>query len=320
MCRIGGIQYGKDREELSTAEIAVLMFAEMEQNGPHAWGFATYSEEDQVVTWSKTEGKCDSKRARRIQIERIDPNAKWAIFHSRYATHGSPSNNLNNHPIRHHDIIGVHNGVLENHEKILRITGRYDDKTEVDSEAIFAAINKWGPNRGMRKIRGKAVAVFTDLKAPHLLRIARTHSRSLNLGWTTRGSLMFATEKKALLALEPWINFEHFSVVGENKLLTLRNGQIVARHQFMAPQPVVVQEPQPEWMPDLVRFSRASRRGTAIFPKGPTPEPDLRDENGNHLFVWRDLLLTEDEYLDALMNPQNWEHLSDDPFFPKHSI
>lgn len=310
MCRIGGISYGKNREELSTSEIAVLMFGEMKENGPHAWGYATYNPADQVVRFAKTEGRCDSKQAHRFQSSHIDNDAKWAIFHSRFATHGSPSNNLNNHPIRHHDIIGVHNGVLDNHEKILNITGRYNEDTEVDSEAIFAAINKWGPNRGMRKIRGKAVVVFTDLKSPHLLRIARTHSRTLNIGWTERGSLLFATDKKALLVLEPWIKFTKFSVVGENKLLTIRNGQVVARTQFLVPkpQPVVTSDPR-EWVPDLLRFSRASRRGAALFPKEPTPPCDLVDGDGTPLYVWHDILLNKEEYLDALANPENWNHL-----------
>lgn len=379
MCRIGGIIYGKNREEINTAEIATLLFAEMIYQGPHAWGFATYNETDELVRWHKMEGKCDSKSAERYQLSHIDPDAKWAIFHSRYATHGSPSHNANNHPIRHENIIGVHNGVLTNHDEVLKVTGRYDETSEVDSEAIFAAVNRWGNAAGMRKIKGNAVAVYTDLERPHLLHIARTNGRVLHLGWTTKGNLVFASDKFALHALEPFVTFKKFSTVGENKILTLRNGQIIARHQFRQPEPkvwtpskskAVATRPTDHWANDLydwykdhgvygdeydyerinkdsfdralardnaldlVRHDRASRRGEILFPKTPAkqsrkkgrkarkelPKPLLplsaiEDADGRSLFVWRDLLLTEDEYLDALEHPENYERFcnQDDP-------
>lgn len=402
MCRIGGIIYGKNREEINTAEIASVLFAEMIYQGPHAWGFATYNESDEMIRWTKQEGKCDSKAAERYQLSHIDPDAKWAIFHSRYATHGSPSNNANNHPIRHDDIIGVHNGVLSNHEEVLAQTGRYDDAAEVDSEAIFAAVNKWGNSAGLRKIQGNAVAVYADLNRPHLLHIARTNGRVLNLGWTEKGNLIFASDKFALTALEVFgIKFKKFSVVGENKILVLRNGQIIARHQFRKPEPKVWSykpvakvntkpstsrgtdawaEDLYDWYKgrnayddsfyggldpiterenteafnraldrenalDLVRYDRASRRGELLFPKNSDTSncnkkskkskknkrnrkadqkldllpslpvrPQVEDGDGTELFIWRDLLLTKDEYEEALEFPERYERYSDPDF------
>jgi glucosamine 6-phosphate synthetase-like amidotransferase/phosphosugar isomerase protein len=40
------------------------------------------------------------------------------IGHTRFATHGDPKVNDNNHPIFDHPIIGVHNGMIRNHERL----------------------------------------------------------------------------------------------------------------------------------------------------------------------------------------------------------
>lgn len=312
MCRIAGIIYGSNREEINTAEIASLLYPELVFQGPHAWGWATYNEETEIISWEKTPGKCDTKAAEKRQLKRIDPNAKWAILHTRFATHGSPEDNRNNHPIEHGNIIGVHNGVLRNHEEVLKITGRQDPETEVDSEAIFAAVNKWGSSAGMRRIAGDAVAVYADVRKPHLVHIARSHGRALHLGWTEKGNLIFASDMFALRALEPFVKFVKFSQVSENRILILRNGQIIQKHRFA---PVTPKPTFPKWTGKPLRRSeedywnyiedlrggadinamnnrlatqlgffdqredRAKRRGAAMFPKADPKERTDRKTN-----------------------------------------
>ena len=62
-------------------------------------------------------------------------NARMLVGHCRWATHGDPRNNLNNHP---HPADGgwiVHNGVVHNHEDLRRRV-RPLAVTECDSEVL----------------------------------------------------------------------------------------------------------------------------------------------------------------------------------------
>lgn len=84
-----------------------------ETRGPHAFGFA----------WIDSRGRLRMfKRAGRITdylgALSMARDARMLIGHCRFATHGRPENNLNNHP---HACDGgwlVHNGVIHAHEEI----------------------------------------------------------------------------------------------------------------------------------------------------------------------------------------------------------
>src|SRR5688500_15359401 len=132
MCRLMGISYGKNRESLDTAEIAAILFPALVRQGPHAYGWMTQND-DYGIHYEKHTGRCDTDAAWERIIETVDPGANWFVGHTRWATHGSPKNPLNNHPVPHGNIVGCHNGVLRNHNDVLAITGRETEGTEVDS-------------------------------------------------------------------------------------------------------------------------------------------------------------------------------------------
>lgn len=234
MCRLLGINYGPNREELDTSEIAAIMFPALVHQGPHAYGWMS-QHEDYGIHYEKHPGRCDTDEAWERIIETVDPNANWFVGHVRFATHGRWQDNRNNHPIPHGNIVGVHNGVLKNHNDILKVTGRDDPKTIVDSEAIFAAVEKWGPKKGLAKIRGTMVSIWGDWRKQEKLFIARTQGRQLTIGWTRRGNLIFASERQALERLRPEIEFTKFSTISENRMLTLQGGEIIARATFREP-------------------------------------------------------------------------------------
>lgn len=232
MCRLLGVSFGDTAEDLDASEIAGVMFPLLVRQGPHAYGWMTYNEESGEIQHWKQAGPADTSEAHDNIWDNVDPDAKWFVGHTRWATHGSPQDNRNNHPVPHGNIIGVHNGVLRNHAKILAVTGREDPKTEVDSEAIFAAINKWGHVPGLRRIQGDMVTIYADRRRPQYLRIGRSSGRQITLGWTDRGNLIFASDKFALEALQPEITFTKFSTVSENRLLTIRDGEIIKRQTY----------------------------------------------------------------------------------------
>lgn len=276
MCRIFGISYGKNPEDLATYEIAQILYPALVSGGPHAWGWMSYNAETNAITHDKYAGRADTKEANAICEDLIDNGAGWFVGHVRFATHGSPEDNRNNHPLAHGNIIGVHNGILRNHEEILKITGRQDPKTLVDSEAIFAAVNKWGPKNGLAKIKGDMVTLYSNYDRPHVLHLGRTHGRQITLGWTDRGNLLFASEERALHELAPWINFVKFSTVSENRLLLIRDGSIIQRLTFAPPvkryipPPATVMARRPVTADQLskeLEMARAQRRGEMLFPR-----------------------------------------------------
>jgi hypothetical protein len=309
MCRIAGVSIANRDEKLDVGEIAACLFPEMVRQGPHAYGWMTYNEEENEITSAKFVGRSDTDDAWNNIIQNVDPVARWGVFHTRFATHGDPKDLRNDHPIKHGKIIGVHNGILRNHEDILAITGREDPKTQVDSEAIFAAVNKWGPTKGLRRIQGDMVTVFANIEHPRTLRIGRTFGRQLTIGFTVKGNMIFCSDQAFLRKLEPEIKFDHFTTISENRLLVVKDGKITKRSTFRAPsatahaprrfvppprQVVVphtvvrptrtpVFDPRPPAMfnddGSLVPFDewharrqelRAARRGETLFPKNGT--------------------------------------------------
>jgi asparagine synthetase B (glutamine-hydrolysing) len=239
MCRILGASLANNDEKLDIAEIAALLFPPSVRQGPHAYGWMTYNNNggnaEQVIETKKYVGRADTDDAWNNIIYGVDPKAQWLIGHTRFATHGDPKDLRNDHPIKHGKIIGVHNGVLRNHEDILAITGREDPKTQVDSEAIFAAVNKWGPTKGLRRVQGDMVAVYANEEKPHVVHIARTHGRQLTIGFTTKGNLIWASDQSTLKVLEPDIKFDHFTTISENRLVLVREGKIIQRYTFRKP-------------------------------------------------------------------------------------
>lgn len=304
MCRLLGVSYGDTKEDIPTSEIAAVLFYQLVKGGPHAYGWMSYNDERDEINWAKSPGRCDSAEAQDWFDQEIDNDARWFVGHTRYATNGAPSDNRNNHPIWHGEVVGVHNGVLSDWQPILEETGREEEGTEVDSEAIFAAVNKWGSVDGMKKVQGSAVTLFSRLSAPDVLMLGRTSGRSISIGWTDRGNMIWASEEEALLSLMfLGVNFVKVSKVSENRLLLIRNGEIIHRVRF---RPIEKKAPfkfdwskwdEYKWydgedgtpLPDndddyyvASQLLRAERRGRKLFRKN----HPRRNTDGSRKFVY----------------------------------
>jgi glucosamine 6-phosphate synthetase-like amidotransferase/phosphosugar isomerase protein len=69
------------------------------------------------------------------------------IGHCRLKTKGTETNNVNNHPIVCGDVVGVHNGMISNDDRIFEIYTKVIERHgHVDSEVIFALINHFARN------------------------------------------------------------------------------------------------------------------------------------------------------------------------------
>lgn len=198
MCGIVGVVYGPNgskAEKLTPSKAAISMFPNVEHRGKDAFGWM-HRKPDGNIQLRKFAQNASSG------LENLEPShrfgipddAEWWIGHVRLATHGSPSFTHNNHPIVHGDILGVHNGICYNYGTVLNETGRQHKKAEVDSEAIFAAIDHFGIFKGLDKVDALAALVFVDRTNPDVVHLATCDANPLIIGRTKTGATYFASE------------------------------------------------------------------------------------------------------------------------------
>jgi glucosamine 6-phosphate synthetase-like amidotransferase/phosphosugar isomerase protein len=137
----------------------------------------------------------------------IPQDASQAILHVRDYTKGHPRIAANNHPIRHGAVKGVHNGIIVNDEEIFARHGfdRHEPEMTVDSEAIFALVDQYGPTaEALEELRGSMATAWFDEREPETVFIARGVGRPLWLG-EGPSETFFASTKKALEVVQEYL-------------------------------------------------------------------------------------------------------------------
>jgi glutamine---fructose-6-phosphate transaminase (isomerizing) len=117
--------------------------------GPHAFGFAWLDWSGRLKMFKRT-----GRIADHLGLLAMAAGARALVGHCRWATHGDPANNLNNHP---HPADGgwiVHNGVVANHEELAAEYGLHP-VTDCDSEVLGLLV---GLGRGPLRERCAAAA------------------------------------------------------------------------------------------------------------------------------------------------------------------
>ena len=131
MCGIVGYVGYKNAVERVTKGLSVL-----EYRGYDSIGIAT--EKDGLIRTIKCKGRISSLR--KLLLENNIHNSFCAIGHTRWATHGGPSD-INAHPHRYGHTTIVHNGIIENYKQIqLEINAA--TISETDTEVAAALIDK----------------------------------------------------------------------------------------------------------------------------------------------------------------------------------
>ena len=176
MCGIAG--YIGDR---NAPEILFDMLKRLEYRGYDSAGIACISDQNVIVF--KDRGKVDEVREN-AGYEKI--LSKMGIAHTRWATHGEPSE-CNAHP--HSDCTGgfiiVHNGIIENYKdlraELMESGHRFESETDTEViphliEELYNGNLEAAFREAIKKLRGSFAIAAISTKEPDKILIARKES------------------------------------------------------------------------------------------------------------------------------------------------
>jgi len=128
MCGIFGFisSEGQGPEVARLRRIALVT----QSRGDHAFGLAWLDEDGRLQTFKRP----GPAKACLDELDRCR-SAVVMVGHCRFATHGSPRDNRNNHPHAAGAGFLVHNGVIHNHQQLLRRYG-LEQRSQCDSEVL----------------------------------------------------------------------------------------------------------------------------------------------------------------------------------------
>ena len=229
MCGIAGFSLGPESSVDRTLAAQALL-AGIAERGADAVGYAHRSDGEEIGV-TKLRGGASAL------LDELDvpATATEVLIHVRDFTKGHPEISANNHPIRHGDVVGIHNGIVSNDDALLARYGieRAEPQMTVDSEAIFALMElRANDTRALAELHGAMAAAWLDARDPATLHLARGRLRPLWLG-SCRDGLLFASTRRALAvaaaALQTRLDVDG---VGEGRHRHVVAGRVVQQRRF----------------------------------------------------------------------------------------
>ena len=222
MCSIAGYSLSEN-SKIQPRKLAKALLKEMDIRGNQASGYAWQSSTASGIYKRDVAGA-------QLSMKPMSRGTRVAVLHTRYATHGSTSDNNNNHPVLSPDrsVALVHNGVIYNHKTV---RGEIPHTLpEVDSSVIPALLQTFERDTdSFDKLDGDASVAWLDDDARLTLKVARISYSPLCIAMLADGSFVFAsTEAMLLQALEnARLEPIYLEVISERTLLTIENGSLV---------------------------------------------------------------------------------------------
>lgn len=146
MCGIIGIIAKKNITKEQYAAF-VEAWTRASDRGRDACGYVATT--GKYIHWWKYNVPSTEGRERMLRDTPWNPNMKILLGHTRYATSGSPEDNINNHPLiiggeqDGKSLWGIHNGVITNKDELLDSKG-WQAQRGVDTEIAFRLISHYG--------------------------------------------------------------------------------------------------------------------------------------------------------------------------------
>ena len=229
MCGIAGFSLSPDSTVDRTLAAQALL-AGIAERGADAVGYAHRSPSGRVQV-TKLRGGASAL------LDELDVPRETAqvLMHVRDFTKGPPEIAANNHPIRHGNVVGIHNGIIENDDALLaryRIE-RAEPQMTVDSEAIFALMERREHDaRALSEMRGAMAAAWVDERDPATLFLARGRLRPLWLGRSDDGLYFASTQRALAIAAAALKTRLEVGEVREGRLLHVVGAEVVRRRRF----------------------------------------------------------------------------------------
>lgn len=132
--------------------------------------------------------------------EPIAASTRMVMCHTRFATKGSPTNLLNDHPVEYKGAFAVHNGHINNDDELFK-EHELERMAEVDTEIIPALFWKFGIDKAHQALQvldgGFAIGVCQPDEYPDTLLLAKGYNSPFEY-IDTPDIFMWASTKKAL--------------------------------------------------------------------------------------------------------------------------
>jgi glucosamine 6-phosphate synthetase-like amidotransferase/phosphosugar isomerase protein len=229
MCGIAGYS-ASNTSSIDRTLAAQALLAGIAERGEDAVGYAHRSAASVTTVHKQQTGASGM-----LDNVWVDANAGQVLVHVRDFTKGHPSLDVNNHPIRHGAVVGVHNGIIANDEEIL---GRHRFEREwpgvtVDSEVIFALAEATMSDPGcLEELHGSMAAAWLDERDSETIFVARGIGRPLWIG-EGRNEVFFASTEAALEVVERSLRVELLKAeVREGSQLRLVDGRVESLTHF----------------------------------------------------------------------------------------
>lgn len=151
MCGIVGYIGQRD-----SSSVLVDGLRSLEYRGYDSAGIAVF--ENGIIKVVKSKGRLSNLEEKIKQVGK--PNGHCGIGHTRWATHGEPSD-INSHPHGNHNVSVVHNGIIENYQEIKSFLEEkgYHFESETDTETVAKLLDYYYEGNPVLAIR-KVLAVI----------------------------------------------------------------------------------------------------------------------------------------------------------------
>lgn len=156
--------------------------------GPDSTGFAALRNNGELKIAKMASHPLDLFDTKKFQDALSGWNSNVFLGHNRLATKGIV-NAVNAHPYEYGHIIGAHNGTLDANswKDLEELLG---EKTNVDSQAIFACIEKFGIEETVKHLRGAWALVWINL-SDNSLNFLRNKERSFWYAYSDKFDKVF---------------------------------------------------------------------------------------------------------------------------------